>query len=90
MNGTELRAKLAALNIKQVEIAEWSDILPRSVARYLEGTRPIPGLLVSLVGYLSDRPEAVAWFRENAGKGKEMKADLEKVAEASRPGEGGN
>ena len=66
MNATEMRDALEALGISQTELASWLGARPRSVRRYLDGSRDVPPGLGLLLAYLLHRPEAVQWFRDRA------------------------
>ena len=63
-----MRERMQALGVGQTELARWLGEADRTVRRYLSGERGVPPSLDLLLEYLTDRPEALVWFRERAAK----------------------
>lgn len=63
MKYAETRTALATLGVTVTEIARWLKIDPRSVRRYLDGSRPMPASLDLLLTCLLAYPALIPVLR---------------------------
>lgn len=57
MNADQFRAALAALGLSQVGFARIALVDARTVRRWCDGSRAIPGPVVALLGMMQDNPK---------------------------------
>jgi DNA-binding transcriptional regulator YiaG len=55
MTPDQFRAALADLGLSQVGFARIAQVNPRTVRRWCDGTRAVPGPVVALLGMMSER-----------------------------------
>ena len=56
MNADQFRAALAELGLSQVGFARFAMVDARTVRRWCDGTRAVPGPVVALLSFMRDNP----------------------------------